>query len=139
MNKGKFVVHKSSPQFSSMAIDQTYEQAYAIIKCTIGVTKDPSALRRWMVAGPEVGQLLGCHWKQLYQPPRANRTGSKVLLEKVGKLSATMKEMGNPFQKETRDLLRQDTKDIAHPAAAEMTGTHLERGITQFQEFMKGL
>ena len=91
-----------------------------------------------MVAGPEVGQLRVCYWRQLYQPPRANRTGSKVLLGKVGKLSATMKEMGNPFQEEARDLLRQDTKDI-HPAAAEMTGTHLERGRTQFQEFMEGL
>jgi len=29
--------------------------------------------------------------------------------------------------------------NIAHPAAAEITGTHLERGRTQFQEFMKGL
>ena len=62
----------------------------------------------------------------------------KVFFE-VGKLSATIKEMSNPFQEETRDLLRQDTNDIAHPAAAEMIGTHLERGRTQFQEFMKGL
>ena len=59
--------------------------------------------------------------------------------EKIGKLSGTIKEMGNPFQKETRDLLRQDANDIAHPAAAEMTGTNLERGRTQLQEFMKGL
>ena len=63
----------------------------------------------------------------------------KVFLEKVGKLSATMKEMGNPFHEETRDLLREDTKDIAYPDAAEMAGTNLERGRTQFQEFVKGL
>ena len=61
------------------------------------------------------------------------------MLDTVGKLSAAMKEIGNPFQEETRDLLRQDTKDIAHLAAVEMTGTHFERGRTQFQEFMKGL
>ena len=47
--------------------------------------------------------------------------------------------MGNPFQEETRDLPRQDTKDFANPAAAEMIRTHLEGGRTQFQEFMKGL
>ena len=62
-----------------------------------------------------------------------------VFLEKVGKLFAIMKEMGNPFQGETRDLYRQDTQDIAHPVAAEIIRTHLERGRNQFQEFMKGL
>ena len=43
-----------------MAIDQTHEQAIAVIKGeggAIGVTEDPSALRRWIVAGPEVSRL----------------------------------------------------------------------------------
>ena len=47
--------------------------------------------------------------------------------------------MGNPFQEETRDLLALDTKDIAHPSAAETIGTHYDRGRTCFQEFMRGL
>ena len=43
-----------------MAIDQAHEQANAVIKGeggAIGVTEDPSALRRWMVAGPKVSRL----------------------------------------------------------------------------------
>ena len=43
-----------------MAIDQAHEQANAVINGeggTIGITEDPSALRRWMVAGPEVSRL----------------------------------------------------------------------------------
>ena len=58
---GKFVVHKSSRQFSAVAIDQAHEQANAVIKGdggAIGVTEDPSALRRWMIAGPEVTHLV---------------------------------------------------------------------------------
>lgn len=58
---GKFVVHKSSREFSAMAIDQAHEQANAVIKGdvgAIGVTEDPSALRRWMVAGPQVSHLV---------------------------------------------------------------------------------
>jgi len=45
---GKFVVHKSSRQFSGTAIDQAHEQANAVIKgdgAAVGVTEDPAALR----------------------------------------------------------------------------------------------
>ena len=41
---GKFVAHKSSRQFSAVAIDQAHEQANAVIKGdggAIGVTEDP--------------------------------------------------------------------------------------------------
>jgi len=40
-----------------MAIDQVHEQANAVIKGdggAVGITEDPSALRRWMVAGRTV-------------------------------------------------------------------------------------
>jgi len=59
---GKFVVFKSRRPFSAMAIDQAHEQANAVIKGeggVIGVTEDPSALRIWMIAGPEVSRLAG--------------------------------------------------------------------------------
>ena len=52
---GKFVVFTSSHTFSAMAIDQAHEQENAVIKGedgAIGVSEDPSALRRWMVAWP---------------------------------------------------------------------------------------
>ena len=57
---GKFVVFKSSCTFFAIAIDQAHGRANAVIKGeggTIGVTEDPSALRRWMVAWPEVSRL----------------------------------------------------------------------------------
>ncbi|KAK3860098.1 hypothetical protein Pcinc_033830 [Petrolisthes cinctipes] len=43
-----------------MAIDQAHEQANAVITAegASGVTEDPSALRRWMIAGPEVTHLV---------------------------------------------------------------------------------
>ena len=58
---GMFVVHKSGRKFLGMAIDQAHEQANAIIKGdggAVGITEDPSALRRWMVAGPAVSHLV---------------------------------------------------------------------------------
>ena len=58
---GKFVVHKTERNFSGLAIDQAHEQANAVIKGdggAVGITEDPSALRRWMTAGPAVSQLV---------------------------------------------------------------------------------
>eukprot|EP00795_Rhopilema_esculentum_P009828 gene9828-18401_t len=52
MTEGNFVVHKSERAFSGLAIDQAHEQNNAVIK------EDESALRRWMVAGPEVSRLV---------------------------------------------------------------------------------
>ena len=59
--RGAFVVNKSSHDFSAIAIDQAHEQANAVIKAdggAIGVTEDPSALSRWIIAGPEISQLV---------------------------------------------------------------------------------
>ena len=44
-----------------MAIDQAIEQTNAVIKGdggAVDVTEDASALRRWIVVGPEVSHLI---------------------------------------------------------------------------------
>ena len=44
-----------------IAIDQAHEQNNAVIKGdggAIGLTEDKAALRRWMVAGPEISRLV---------------------------------------------------------------------------------
>ena len=41
-----------------------------------------------------------------------------------------MTEMSNPFQEESHDLLSLETKDIAHPNAAELISAHYERAHT---------
>ena len=60
--KGNFTIRKSTTVFSNMAIDQAHEQTNAVVKDdggAIGLTEDSVALRRWMVAGPEIGRLVG--------------------------------------------------------------------------------
>lgn len=58
---GKFTIHKTRHAFSSMAIDQANEQNNSIVvksdSGAIGLTLSPEALRRWMVAVPEVVRL----------------------------------------------------------------------------------
>lgn len=54
---GSFVVHKTKKYFSSIALDHTHEQVNAGVKGeggAVGLTENPAALRRWMVAGPEL-------------------------------------------------------------------------------------
>ena len=55
--KGSFVVHKTKRCFSSVALDHAHEQVNAGFKGeggAMGLTENPAALRRWMVAGPEL-------------------------------------------------------------------------------------
>ena len=122
---GKFVVFKSKRPFSAMAIDQAHEHANAVIKSdcgAIGITEDVSALRRWMVAGPEVSRLV-VEYESLTGAKDANESvrhhdhtehAQRTFFKKVHKLCTTLKEMGNPFQEETNDLLSLDTKQLPH-------------------------
>ena len=43
-----------------MAMDQSHEQLNKSIKGeggAVGLTEDPAALRRWMIAGPELSRI----------------------------------------------------------------------------------
>ena len=55
------------------------------------------------------------------------------------KLFGVMKDLGNPFQEESKDLLTLDAKNIAHPSAAELVRTHFEKGQVAFRDFFNGL
>ena len=113
--RGTFVVNKSSRDFSAIPIDQAHEQANTVIKAVggaIGMTEDHSALRRWMVAGPEVSQLVAqyeiaseaketvVHTNHHEQTPKVQQ----VFHERVHKLLQVFTDMGNPFKEESRDL-----------------------------------
>ena len=46
-----------------------------------------------------------------------------------------MKEMGDPFQEETADLLTVDTKIIATPDSGNMATSHYKTGQIRFKAF----
>ena len=71
--EGHFTVQKTQRVFSSIPIDQAHEQNNACIKGdggAVGLTDNPRALRRWMVAGPEVARVIeefqdgNQHWRR---------------------------------------------------------------------------
>ena len=50
-----------------------------------------------------------------------------------------MKDLGNPFQEESNDLLTLVKNTIAHPSAAELAKSLLEKGRVYFRDFFNGL
>ena len=50
-----------------------------------------------------------------------------------------MKEMGNPFQEETADLLIHETKITATPDSGNMVTSHYKTGQSRFKTFIGGL
>ena len=62
-SSGSFAVQKTNRPFSAIALDDAHEQGNASIKgdggaVAIGLTGNPATLRRWMVSGPEVAQMI---------------------------------------------------------------------------------
>ena len=104
------------------------------------MTEDPSALRRWIIAGPEVSQLFAqyeiaseaketvVHANHHEHTPKVQQ----VFLQRVDKLFQVFTDMRNHFKEESRDLLSLDTNDIVQPSASELIFTHRARGRTRF-------
>ena len=102
------------------------------------MTEDPSALRRWMVADPQVSHLVSQYEAASKAKDVTEGTDhheqrektQRLFHEKVGRLTKTLQDMGNPFQ---------DTKDIAHTSAVALLGQHYDRGKEQFLKLMDAL
>ncbi|CAB3989008.1 Hypothetical predicted protein [Paramuricea clavata] len=135
-----------------MRFIQAYEKCIqqvhaAIIKGeggAIGLTEDEAALRRWMVAGPEVSRFISRYdcfsgLKDANAPKKHHEDNAKAQQEffkNVNRLVDVLLDFGNPFQEESPDLLSLDTKDIAHPDRAKLITTHHKRGKEKLQTFI---
>ena len=63
----------------------------------------------------------------------------KSFTDRVQKLYVAMKDLSNPFQDESKELITLDTKTIAHPTAADLVRSHHEKGQAAFRVFFDGL
>ena len=107
-----------------MAMDQSHEQLNESIKGeggAVGLTEDPVALRRWMIAGPELSRVVtefedvlctksASSSRHHEQVPHTQMTFAKD----VKSLIATFEELGNPFLESSKELVVLDTKVIMH-------------------------
>lgn len=127
---GHFTVQKTKRVFSAIPIDEAHEQNNACVKGDgrpVGLTDNPSALQRWMVAGPEVARVIGefengeMHRNKRVDTRHHDQIASVQIsfTNDVHSLVSVIEEMGNPFEEESLDLLVLDTKEIADSAAVQ--------------------
>ena len=147
-NDGHFTIQKTNRVFSAIPIDQAHEQNNGYIKGdggAVGLTDNPNALRRWMIAGPEVARIIEefhdehhhcggkVNTKHHDQTPSVQTSFAKD----VCSLISVMEELGNPFEEESTDVLILDSKEIADPAVVETIQNVQRLGQEQFQAFIK--
>ena len=145
---GKFVIHKTSKKFSAMAIDQCHEQNNATFKESggaIGLTTDPVALRRWMVAGPEVARIVTEFEQYAIKAQDASKqlhheqylSVQCAFQKDVQSLIAVFEEFGNPFLEKSQDLMVLDTRDIMDSSVRETVLQIEALGEDQYAKFIE--
>ena len=145
-NKGGFVVHKSLRAFSSIALDHAHEQANASVKGeggAVGLTENPNALLRWMVAGPELARITQEFEHSFPSVTKEDRRhhdqvpGVQVLFKKdVASLVSAFEEVGNPFEEDSKDLIALDSKVIARNAVTQTVKNAVAIGQEQYKAFV---
>ncbi|VDI52694.1 Hypothetical predicted protein [Mytilus galloprovincialis] len=119
---GNFVVNKTEKKFSCMAIDQTHEQNNACVKAdggAVGLTENPGALRRLMVAGPEMARLVN-EFENVTECFVNTNASNKLHHEQILSFQESFRnyivslygviyDLGNPFLETSKDLLGLDS------------------------------
>ena len=114
-DKGKFTVQKTAKSFSTIALDQAHEQLNELVKGdggAIGLTENPAALLRWMIAGPEIARMVREFEEDIAQKDERNHSHHEQTLahqrrftSDVKAIVKTIEELGNPWkQKVTKPL-----------------------------------
>ncbi|KAJ8351860.1 hypothetical protein SKAU_G00233360 [Synaphobranchus kaupii] len=143
---GNFTIQKTNRVFSAIPIDQAHAQNNACIKSdggVVGLTDNPSGLRRWMVACPEVATLIedfeDAHQLMVRRDVvlHHDQTASvqKAFRKDVHSLVNIMEELCNRFKEESENLLVLDSKEIADPSAVETVKKAQKISRQQFQAF----
>ena len=147
--KGNFTIRKSTRVFSNMVIDQAHEQSNAVVKGdggAIGLTEDSAALRRWMVAGPEISRLVGEFESSIGLGRDTNSekhhedspTAQKDFWNKIQRLIQVFIDYENPFQEESTDIHKLDSKEVVKSEVGKIANL-LETGSRQYDNLKSGL
>ena len=142
-----WVLRKTQSKFSCIPIDQGHEQNNELVKgCggAVGLTENPIAFRRWMVAGPEQARLLTEFESQFMEDGDTNwckqheqGLSSQELFKKhANSLYETMKNMGNPFRDNYPELLTLDSRVCGTDDVIATVRTIKNVGTMQYQKYV---
>eukprot|EP00057_Strongylocentrotus_purpuratus_P010110 XP_011664584.1 PREDICTED: uncharacterized protein LOC105438459 [Strongylocentrotus purpuratus] len=144
-----WVVSKTQKRFSALPIDQVHEQENAKVKGkggAVGLTENPVAFQRWMLAGPEQARLL-TEFESEYLPeedPEENfrhheetQSNQESFRNQTAKLMKTINEYGSPFLEDHSELLVLHSRECADKSVVE-TVQHIEAlGSDQYQTYKR--
>ena len=146
--KGKFVVQKTTPTFSAIAIHQAHNQNNAVAKgdCgAVGLAENASVLLRWMVSGPEMACIIEEFQASTDKVGTATDTRHHEesnpvqvsFAQDVQSLTDIIEQTGNPFAENSSDLIILDTIDIADPAIIERVHQIEKLGIDRYELYVQ--
>ena len=145
--QGKFVVQKSKHLLSKISLDHNHEQENEMIKGdggAVGLTESPAALRRWMVAGPEIARAVR-EFERTYDVGKPGDTRhheqvpsvQKAFAKDVKSLINVIEQMGNPFCEDSADLLVLDTKEIVPKCVVEAVSGAKMTGQSMYDKYVE--
>ena len=147
---GHWVISKTNKRFSAIPMDQAHEQENAFVKGSggcIGLTENPVAFRRWMLAGPELARLQRQFEEeylpdtklssQHFQNHEHGHAAQKAFLKQVTSLFKTIQIMGNPFLDDFPELVTLDSRNCLDESVSIALYVLEETGKKQYQDFVK--
>ena len=146
---GHWVVQKTKNRFSAMPIDQAHEQNNAIVKGSdgaVGLTQNPSAFRKWLLAGSEQARLIQAFEKQFLVEKEGEcfhhdegLSTQKTFKLHVLSLVEAIKDMGNPFLDQSEELLMLGSGNVMDESVVETVRKIEELGKEQFTSYYKSI
>ncbi|KAK3922266.1 Phosphoglycerate kinase [Frankliniella fusca] len=143
--QGKFVGRLSERIFSGLALDQCHEQQNARLKGDggmIGLTENPAALRKWMLATPELVRMNTEFEENLdrtqtadHKHHRSTKAAREAFLKHVSSMESAMKEKGNPFLDDGKVLYNIYTESVCHSDVATFVTKVESLGEEQYTKF----
>lgn len=144
---GSFTVQKSHRVFSSIALDQAHEQCNALVKGeggAIGLTSNLNALKRWMIAGPEISSIIKEFEAQLFAIPQQAdlhhdqiQSVQNTFMKEFTAVVSAFQESGNPFDEDSGYLIALDTKNIMWDEVVHAARNMVSMGTSQYHTFIK--
>lgn len=146
--EGMFVVQKTGNVFSAIGLDHGYEQNNGVVKGdggAIGLLTDPAALRRWMLAGPEIADLItqfegvinDSTKEMLHMHHEETPSFQTMFSRNVAALKSQIGEHGNPFLETSKELFSLETNIAVDEEYVEQLMKIEEVGKEQYDKFIE--
>jgi len=128
-----------------MVLDQAHEQANANVKGdggAVGLTDNPNALQRWMIAGPVMSRMVAefedDSIPRSYKHHEQTKAVQTTFVNEVKALVEAFEDIGNPFKEDSGDLLTLDIKLIMDYEVHKVVDNAYTVGQEQYEFFCQG-